>query len=89
MFLPVTGVEPSQLDPHLRRERELASLYATARSLTVLQEVDDVLTAIVRNAHDLVATDVTYLSVTEGHLYVTVGGETLSGEVTRHSIVAD
>lgn len=51
------------IDPQRRRERELASLYATARSLTVLQEVDDVLAAIVRNAHDLMGTDITYLSV--------------------------
>ena len=27
------------------------------------------------------------LSVTEGHLYVTIGGETLSGEVVRHPLV--
>lgn len=62
----MTAADSTPLDGQRRRERELASLYATVRTLTVLQEVDDVLTAIVRNAHDLVATDVTYLSVTEG-----------------------
>lgn len=46
-----------------RRERELTSLYATARALTALGEVDDVLASIVRHAHDLIGTDVTYLSV--------------------------
>ena len=46
-----------------RRERELASLYATARALTALGEVDTVLTSIVRHAHELIGTDVTYLSV--------------------------
>lgn len=46
-----------------RRERELASLYATARALTVLGDVDSVLTAIVRHAHELMGTDLTYLSV--------------------------
>lgn len=29
------------------------------------------------------------LSVTDGHLWVTLGGDTLSGEVIRHSIVGD
>ncbi|SDO43768.1 transcriptional regulator, CdaR family [Nocardioides szechwanensis] len=48
---------------HLRRERELASLYATARSLTALGELDDVLQSIVRHAHELIGTDFTYLSL--------------------------
>jgi hypothetical protein len=46
-----------------RRERELSSLYATARSLTALGEVDEVITSIVRYAHDLMGTDCTYLSI--------------------------
>lgn len=46
-----------------RRERELSSLYATARALTALGEVDAVLASIVRHAHDLIGADVTYLSV--------------------------
>lgn len=46
-----------------RRERGLSSLYATARALTALGEVDTVLASIVRHAHDLIGADVTYLSV--------------------------
>ncbi|MGC0335070.1 GAF domain-containing protein [Streptomyces sp. SLBN-8D4] len=48
---------------HLRRKRELSSLYATARSLTALGELDDVLRSIVRHAHELIGTDFTYLSL--------------------------
>ena len=50
-------------DRRQRRERELSSLYATARSLTALGEVDTVLASIVRHAHELMGTDITYLSV--------------------------
>jgi hypothetical protein len=55
----------------VRRGRELASLYATARAITALDEVDTVLASIVRHAHELLGADVTYLSVydeTDGHL---------------------
>ncbi|MEP7739268.1 GAF domain-containing protein [Nocardioides sp. 31GB23] len=45
------------------RQRELTSLYATARSLTALGDLDDVLRSIVRHAHDLIGTDFTYLSL--------------------------
>src|SRR5688572_5416959 len=47
----------------IRRERELGALYATARSLTALGELDAVLESIVREAHELVGTDFTYLSL--------------------------
>jgi hypothetical protein len=47
----------------VRRQRELASLYATAKSLTALGELDEVLQSIVHHAHDLVGTDFTYLSL--------------------------
>lgn len=47
----------------VRRERELSSLYATARSLTALGEIDAVLESIVRAAHELMGTDITYLSL--------------------------
>ncbi len=50
-----------------RRERELASLYATARELTVLGEVDSVLASIVGHAHELMGVDVTYLSAFDEH----------------------
>lgn len=52
-----------QAESRNRRERELASLYATARALTVLGDVDSVLAAVVRHAHELMGTDLTYLSV--------------------------
>ncbi|OEU86968.1 diguanylate phosphodiesterase [Streptomyces abyssalis] len=47
----------------LRRQRELASLYATAKSLTALGELDEVLQSIVHHAHDLIGTDFIYLSL--------------------------
>jgi GAF domain-containing protein/sugar diacid utilization regulator len=50
-----------------RRERELSSLYATARSLTALGELDAVLDSIVREAHELIGTDFTYLSLLGGN----------------------
>ncbi|HVU91994.1 MAG TPA: GAF domain-containing protein, partial [Jatrophihabitans sp.] len=59
--MPVPRTEPPPVRP--RRERELASLYATARSLTALGELDDVLQSIVRHAHELIGTDFTYLSL--------------------------
>jgi hypothetical protein len=49
-----------------RRERALASLYATARSLTALDELDSVLASIVRHAHELMGVELTYLSVIDG-----------------------
>jgi hypothetical protein len=47
----------------VRRQRELASLYATVKSLTALGELDEVLRSIVHHAHDLIGTDFTYLSL--------------------------
>ncbi|MEV6304624.1 GAF domain-containing protein [Actinoplanes sp. NPDC051861] len=62
------------------RERELASLYATARSLTALGDVEDVLESIVRHAHDLIGTDFTYLSLLgdDGTLSITASEGTIS-----------
>jgi hypothetical protein len=62
------------------RERELASLYATARSLTALGDVEDVLGSIVRHAHDLIGTDFTYLSLLgdDGSLSITASEGTIS-----------
>lgn len=63
-----------------RREREMSSLYATARSLTALGELDEVLTSIVRHAHELIGTDFTYLSVfdDEGNLTLKASEGTIS-----------
>ena len=47
-----------------RREQEISILYSTAR-LTALRGVDEALESIVRSAHDLVDTDITYLTVLE------------------------
>ncbi|MGJ9421321.1 helix-turn-helix domain-containing protein [Aeromicrobium sp. CF3.5] len=69
-------------DPAARRsrERELASLYATARSLTALGDVDDVLGSIVRHAFDLIGTGITYLSLLDpdGSLAITASQGTIS-----------
>lgn len=54
---------PDLASYRIRRERELSSLYATARSLTALGEIDAVLESIVRHAHELIGTDFTYLSL--------------------------
>ncbi|MGW5333849.1 helix-turn-helix domain-containing protein [Streptomyces bauhiniae] len=66
----------------LRRERELSSLYATARSLTVLGEVDEVLPSIVREAHELIGSDFVYLSLrdTGGALTLSASAGTISPE---------
>ncbi|GIJ54325.1 helix-turn-helix domain-containing protein [Virgisporangium aurantiacum] len=64
----------------IRRERELGALYATARSLTALGELDAVLESIVREAHELVGTDFTYLSLVdpEGELRLKASQGTIS-----------
>lgn len=45
-----------------RRTRELAALFSTARELVQLHDVDTVLQRLVERAHDLIGTEVTYLS---------------------------
>lgn len=66
----------------LRRERELSSLYTTARSLTALGEVDEVLRSIVRHAHELIGSDFAYLSLldAEGYLALRASAGTISPE---------
>ncbi|WP_234350743.1 GAF domain-containing protein [Streptomyces sp. JHA19] len=66
----------------LRRERELSSLYQTARSLTALREVDEVLRSIVRHAHELIGSDFVYLSLldAEGYLTLKASAGTISSE---------
>ncbi|WP_217638214.1 helix-turn-helix domain-containing protein [Geodermatophilus poikilotrophus] len=46
-----------------RRESELAALFDTAGDLAALRSVDDVLTAIVRRARQLLGSDVSYLTL--------------------------
>ncbi|MFD4195654.1 helix-turn-helix domain-containing protein [Amycolatopsis thermoflava] len=45
-----------------RRQQELAALFSSARELAQLRDVDELLGRLVERAHDLVGTDVTYLS---------------------------
>ncbi|MGK5114310.1 MULTISPECIES: helix-turn-helix domain-containing protein [unclassified Geodermatophilus] len=48
-----------------RRESELAALFDTAGDLAALRSVDEVLTAIVRRARQLLGTDVSYLTLND------------------------
>src|SRR3569833_2963467 len=75
----------------VRRQRELASLYATAKSLTALGELDEVLRSIVRNAHDLIGTDFTYLSLVgaDGRLSARASEGTISASFLAASVPAD
>ncbi|WP_427889120.1 helix-turn-helix domain-containing protein [Kribbella sp. GL6] len=45
-----------------RRDQELTALFSSARELAQLRDVDELLGRLVERAHDLVGTDVTYLS---------------------------
>ncbi|RKT86925.1 PucR C-terminal helix-turn-helix domain-containing protein [Saccharopolyspora antimicrobica] len=45
-----------------RRGRELSALFSCARELAALHDVDELVAGLVRRAHDLAGTDVTYLS---------------------------
>jgi hypothetical protein len=75
----------------VRRQRELASLYATAKSLTALGELDEVLQSIVHHAHELIGTDFTYLSLVsaDGKLSAKASEGTISASFLTASIPAD
>ncbi|OUZ12313.1 hypothetical protein BHE97_02490 [Aeromicrobium sp. PE09-221] len=60
-----------------RRTQELAALFSTARELVQLHDVDTVLQRLVERAHDLIGTDVTYLSETT---------DASGGMAVRHSV---
>jgi hypothetical protein len=85
---PDGEVESSVL---VRRQRELASLYATAKSLTALGELDDVLQSIVHHAHNLIGTDFTYLSLVtaDGRLSARASEGTISASFLAACIPAD
>jgi hypothetical protein len=85
---PGAEVESASL---LRRQRELASLYATAKSLTALGELDEVLQSIVHHAHDLMGTDFTYLSLVgdDGRLSARASEGTISAAFLAACIPAD
>lgn len=58
--------ESQQVTARLRRRAtELEALFSTARELVRLQDVTDVLRRLVERAHELMGTDVTYLSEVE------------------------
>ncbi|MDX8055898.1 helix-turn-helix domain-containing protein [Lentzea sp. BCCO 10_0798] len=83
------SIDPSESHELVRRQRELASLYATAKSLTALGELDDVLQSIVRHAHDLMGTDFTYLSlVADGRLSARAAEGTISAAFLSATIPA-
>lgn len=65
------------------REAELRALYETASDLTAIRDVDEILSAIVRRARQLLGADMTYLSLndeTEGASYMKVTDGALTPE---------
>ncbi|MFQ3555276.1 helix-turn-helix domain-containing protein [Streptomyces gramineus] len=76
--------------PLMRRQRELASLYTTAKSLTALGELDEVLRSIVHHAHELINTDFTYLSLVgaDGRLSARASEGTISASFLAACIPA-
>lgn len=64
-----------------RREHELAALFSSARELAEVHDVDALLTRLVGRAHEMMGTDVTYLSEFDAssrdlHVRKTVGSVT-------------
>ncbi|MGH3763007.1 GAF domain-containing protein, partial [Actinophytocola sp.] len=53
------------LSEHRRREAELTALFDTARDLSKLRDLDEVLRSIVRRARRLLAVDLSYLSLND------------------------
>ncbi len=65
------------------REAELSALYETARDLTAIRDLDEILAAIVRRARQLLHADMTYLSLNdeaEGASYMKVTDGALTPE---------
>ncbi|GIJ46144.1 hypothetical protein Val02_30300 [Virgisporangium aliadipatigenens] len=81
---------PNLASYRIRRERELGSLYATARALTALGELDAVLDSIVREAHELIGTDFTYLSLlgADGQLTLKASEGTISPSFNQARVPA-
>jgi GAF domain-containing protein len=71
------------LEGHRQREVEMTALYETAGDLTAIRDVDQILTAIVRRARQLLRADMTYLSLNdeeEGASYMKVTDGALTAE---------
>jgi hypothetical protein len=86
----VTSGPGNEAESLVRRQRELASLYATAKSLTALGELDEVLQSIVHHAHELIGTDFTYLSLVsaDGRLSARASEGTISASFLTACIPA-
>ena len=72
-----------QMEGHRQREVEMTALYETASDLTAIRDVDEILTAIVRRARQLLRADMTYLSLNdeeEGASYMKVTDGALTAE---------
>ncbi|MGA9870555.1 MAG: GAF domain-containing protein, partial [Rhodococcus sp. (in: high G+C Gram-positive bacteria)] len=50
-----------------RREHELGTLFASARDLAEVRDIDGLLERLVSRAHDMMGSDVTYLSEFDSH----------------------
>ena len=64
-----------QIERQRQREAEMTALYETAKDLTAIRDVDQILAAIVRRARQLLHADMTYLSLNdeeEGASYMRV-----------------
>lgn len=69
-----------------QREAEMSALYETAKDLTAIRDVDEILAAIVRRARTLLHADMTYLSLNdeeEGASYMRVTDGALTPEFAR------
>lgn len=72
-----------QMEGHRQRQVEMTALYETASDLTAIRDVDEILTAIVRRARQLLRADMTYLSLNdeeEGASYMKVTDGALTAE---------
>ena len=75
-----------QMERQRSREAELSALYETARDLTAIRDLDEILAAIVRRARQLLHADMTYLSLNdeaEGASYMQVTDGALTPEFRR------
>lgn len=73
-----------QLAHHKLRERELQALYETARDLSSLRDVDDVLAAIVHRVRQLFGADSGYLALVDeesGDAYMRITSGTVSSAI--------
>ena len=73
-----------QMAHHKRRERELQALFETARDLSSLRDVDEVLAAIVHRVRQLFGADSGYLALIDeesGDAYMRVTSGTVSSDI--------